>query len=60
MSENAVLNGNLSTGTQKPVLLKTPKHVGAYIFYCGDCKLFFFYFTVVAVLMKGTETGTFW
>jgi hypothetical protein len=38
--------------------VETPKHVGAYIFYCGDFELF--YVTVVAVLVKGTHTGTFW
>jgi hypothetical protein len=38
--------------------VETPEHVDAYIFYCGDCKPF--YFTVVAVLVKGTHIGTFW
>ena len=36
----------------------TPKHVSAYIFYCGDCKPL--YFSVVTLLVKDTHMGTFW
>jgi len=38
--------------------VETPKDVGAYIFTVAIVNRFFF--TVVSVLVKSTETGTFW